>query len=873
MKVTELDNGLVVILQELDYAPVTAVTVSYGIGSIWESSGGFGMSHFCEHMMFKGSENYGSGKYWQLVQMNGGIANAYTSRETTVYYSAVPKSGLIDILKLEADRMLRSSMTEGDVRTERSVVLEEELLTQRDNPGGALDRLLYGTAFGDHPFGRPITGTAEDIAAFNRRKLMDFYREYYTPANAVISVVGDIRTAEVLDHIEELFGKHPEHEPSRPGLPKLPEQEEQRRAEMGHTSHLPRVSIGFRVPGADHPLSSALTLVSIYLASGRSSLFEELLVKPSMALDVSASTNTGSHTGLYTIHLILPENGDTAAAEEVVFSELDSIARNGIDSQRLQKLKKRRTARGIITDANPLSRSRRFATGSTKFSDPFFYWKSIAACGKVDAEAVKEAASTLLVRKRSSVAVLRPSRGSDASVPASGVGFREGEPDLKPPAGQLPESVDVPDRLLQPSNASVADGVREVLMDNGLRLILKRDDSFPVVSFGFSCRMGSNFEPSGLTGLSEITSEAMLYGTADQDSIRFNARLEDLGTGLNFSSTNEYAGGIITSLSTDVSTALSVISDLLRRPAFRSGDIEAVKNDAISSLEEWLKSPVGAAMESFSRQSTDPEERSSVPTVESLSGISRDDVADFHRRYCRPCRTVLVVVGRFREEQMETSVKNHFGDWEEPGLPAESAARVQNSDKSSTERIPLKGREQIAVLAGTPAPPRLHSDSYAVSLLNSILGEGIGSRLGRNIRQPGLSYSANSIYIPLAERGRLVALVLTSPASYGEAFSRLREEIRDLRKKRVSESELRLEKAAAIGRQEFSMMKYDSIAQILLSYASLGLPLDHDRFTLREIAGLSRDHLREAAEKWLGGEIKYISIAGGIPEKDEDETD
>ncbi|MBD3277165.1 MAG: hypothetical protein GF388_02600, partial [Candidatus Aegiribacteria sp.] len=765
---------MTVLLQDLDYAPVAAVTVSYGIGSIWESPGNYGMSHFCEHMMFKGFESYGSGKYWQMVQMNGGIANAYTSRETTVYYSAIPKSGLKDILKLEADRMLNSNMTAEDVRTERSVVLEEELLTQRDNPGGALDRLLYGTAFGGHPFGRPITGTAEDIASFNRKKLMDFYEEYYIPANAVLSVVGDIDTAEVLDYMEELFEDHTRHEPSRPRLAKLPEQAEQLRAKIQHSSHLPRISIGFRVPGANHPLSPALMLISIYLASGRSSRFEELLIRPSVALDVSASTNTGSRTGLYTIHLILSENGDAAEAEETVFSELERIADKGIEDEKLQKLKKRRIARGVITDANPLSRSRRFATGFTKFSDPFFYWKSIAACSEVDVETIREAASTFLTRKRSTLAVLSPLEDSDVMVPPSNGGFREGEPDLTPPAGQRPDSVEVPDKLLKPSNTSVANGVREILMNNGIRLILKKDDSFPIVSFGFSCRMGSNYEPPNLTGLSEVTSEAMLYGTKELDSIRFNARLEDLGTGLNFSSTNEYAGGVITSLSADADTALSVISDLLRRPAFRSGDIEAVRKDAISSLEEWLKSPVGAAVESFSRQSTEPEERSSVPTVESLSRISRGDVVDFHHRYCRPARTVLVVVGRFREDQIKASVKKQFGDWKDPALPAESAARVQNNGQSSTERIPLSGREQIAVLVGTPAPPRLHSDSYAVSLLNSILGEGVGSRLGRNIREPGLSYSANSIYIPLAERGRLVALVLTSPVSYREALSRLR---------------------------------------------------------------------------------------------------
>ncbi len=136
---------------KLGYAPVAAMNITYGVGSVWESPGTRGYSHLAEHLMFRGSKNFGPGEYWRVVQCNGGIANAYTSRDITVYYSIVPLKGLATLLELEADRMFDCSLRAEDVISERAVILEEELMTERDDPDGCLDALLYSTALGSHP--------------------------------------------------------------------------------------------------------------------------------------------------------------------------------------------------------------------------------------------------------------------------------------------------------------------------------------------------------------------------------------------------------------------------------------------------------------------------------------------------------------------------------------------------------------------------------------------------------------------------------------------------------------------------------------------------------------------------------------------------
>lgn len=862
VRIEKLENGLTVVLQELGYSPVAAVCLVYRIGSLWETPQTRGLSHFCEHMMFKGSAKFGSGKYWQIVQRNGGLANAYTSRDITVYYSVMPKAGLNDVLELEADRMRNCSMTAVDVASETAVVLEEELLTNRDDPGGSLDSLLYGRAFDSHPYGKPITGTPEDIRSFSREKLHEFYRNFYSPENAVISVVGDIDCEAVLKQIEKLFCRNSGHTAVKPSVAVDPPRTAQVRTELVHPSYLPRLSIGFRVPEGNHEVSAALSLISIYLASGRSSRFEKLLVKPSLALDITVSTNTLIMPGLWIARALLPQGGSVTEVEEIIFRELDRIKREGIDRDVLQILKKRREAWSVISDADPLGRARRFSTGFAKFNDPYYYWNSIKACNEVNEDDIRSAASMYLRKDSSTISVLKPSDTCTVKPPEKATS--SSKTDLVPPTGQEPSEIDIPERLLRAPDISVSDNSKDIMLDNGIRVLLKRDTSFPIVSIGFSCSMGSNREPAGLTGLSEITAETMMYGIPGEDSIEFNARLENLGTSVDFSSTSDFAGGIITSLSRDAEEVLSVISDMLIRPAFRQTDIDSVRTDAVSTLEEWVKSPVGAAMNSFSRQSTDPPERAAVPTRESLEALTRANIVDFHRRSCRPSGTVIVAVGSFQESAILRLIKKYFSDWKEPEYPQYEIAKVSNQKDSSEMRINLEGREQIAVLIGSPAPPRLHNDSYAISILSGILGEGIGSRLGRNIRETGLSYHVSSLYIPLTNRGRFLALLLTSPSAFPVAFKKLKRELKDLTEKAVSNNELRLEKASYIGRRELGTMKYSTITHILLTYAAMDLPLDHDRYTMQKVSELTDEDIRLAAEKWLGSEITYTSVAGGL---------
>ncbi len=862
-----LENGLTLVHQELPYSPAAAVVVGYRAGQLYESAGTWGLSHFCEHMMFKSTGRHGPGEYWSLVQRNGGSANAYTTSDMTVYYARVPSAGLREMLELEADRMTGCLMKPSELLAERKVVLEEELMTDRDSPSGALDAALHREVFRAHPYGRPITGTREDILRFTPESAKEFYRRFYGPSGAVLCMVGSAPLEEVEGEARRLFGRLE----GGAGTPEPPEpeppQEAPRRVGITHPSHLARLLIGFRAPPAGHPDGMMMSLLAVHLSAGRSSRFEELLVKPGLVLDVAASGNSRVQSGLFTVSAVVSPGVDPERVSDIVWREIRALAEEGLPEERVAELRSRRISWAAISDSEPSGRARRLAAGHAGYGNPMLFWEATRTIAGTTPEDLRRIASDWLVPEGATTAVLTPA-GEGAVFPGEPASGREGEKDLEPPEVLLPSTVDVPDRLLARPETSVSDGAVEHELGNGLRLICRRDASFPVVSLGFSFPMGSCVEPPELAGLSEVTAESMLWGTRGEDSIEFHARLENLGSGIDISALDELAAGFTSVLPRDLGTAVSVMSDLLRGPALRADDVSRVIEETVSSISEWRSRPVGLAMDSFAEASTEPAEAAGVPSEETLRAITARDVSAHHRACCRPSGTVVTAVGDMDPEELLSMIERGLGDWTDPEEPAACACERTNAPESRRLIRPLPGREQAAILLGSKAPPREHPDHHAFLLLNAILGEGLGSRLSRTVREShGLAYHVSSLYLAMSGRGRLVTLLLTGEEGVERSLGLLSGELESLTEEPVTESELRLEKAGLAGRHAMTGMSYRSLCRALLVQAALDLPEDHDRRTLAGLLEVTPEEMLEAARRWMGDGVRYLSMAGGVRER------
>ncbi len=286
---TMLGNGLKVLLVESPKAPVATIQIWYKVGSRNEVLGRAGLSHMLEHMMFKGTPRHPKGTFSRTIRKNGGNDNAFTSQDFTAYFENLAADRVELALELEADRLRDLLLDEKEFQTERQVVKEERRLRTEDDPQAFLVESLFAQAFMVHPYHWPIIGWFADLDAMTIEDLKRHYDTYYSPNNATLVIVGDVKTDDLMPRIRELF----ETIPRAPDPPQKtaaePEQRGERRIIVKRPAQLPFVMAGYRVPNFRSPDSYPLMVLQSILSDGKSSrLYRNLVYEKKLALAVGA---------------------------------------------------------------------------------------------------------------------------------------------------------------------------------------------------------------------------------------------------------------------------------------------------------------------------------------------------------------------------------------------------------------------------------------------------------------------------------------------------------------------------------------------------------------------------------------------------------
>ncbi len=271
VKKFRLDNGLLVLLKEIHSAPIISQWLWYRVGSRNELPGRTGISHWVEHMQFKGTPAYPAGVLDRAISRVGGFWNAMTSFDWTAYYETLP-AGEIDLaLRLEADRMQNSSFEADDVEAERSVILSERQ-GHENSPFFRLAEAVQKKAFGGHPYGHEVIGEPEDLRTIHREDLVEHYRTYYKPGNALLSMAGAFEIDSMQARIAEVYGAVPAGPPPPPTPAALPNPAMgEQRLNVEGPGETTFYQVLYRSPGAGHPDFFPL-IVTSSLLTGPTSL-------------------------------------------------------------------------------------------------------------------------------------------------------------------------------------------------------------------------------------------------------------------------------------------------------------------------------------------------------------------------------------------------------------------------------------------------------------------------------------------------------------------------------------------------------------------------------------------------------------------------
>lgn len=335
-----LDNGLTLCLMENHLSPVVATALIYRVGTRDESAEEAGAAHFLEHMMFKGSEHFGAGDIDRLTQAMGGSNNAFTSHDSTLYYFTFAADRWQQALTIEADRMAGLSLDTEEVNSERQVILEEIAMYEGD-PWDALDQKVAKALYGAHPYGAPVLGTRQSLAALDASALADFHRRHYRPANAVLVVAGDVE-GDAVAAVGERFGHlNGEAAATRCAVRPRETMADGPRRIVCRQGEVARLIMSLPIPeatAAEHPL---LALLAAVLGTGRSSRLHRALVDGAeLCTWVTAEIHETLEPGQLQIALEVMSGVDPQRVEERLLAEIDLLRREGPRADELERARR-----------------------------------------------------------------------------------------------------------------------------------------------------------------------------------------------------------------------------------------------------------------------------------------------------------------------------------------------------------------------------------------------------------------------------------------------------------------------------------------------------------------------------------------------------
>ncbi len=838
-----LVNGLRVIIVRNALAPVVTTQINYLAGSNEAPDGFPGMAHAQEHMMFRGSPGLSADQLAAISAGMGGKFDADTQQSVTQYAFTVPGKDLDVALHIEAIRMAGVLDSEALWERERGAI-EQEVAQDLSSPDYVFYTRLLTEMFKGTPYAHDPLGTRASFNQTTGAMLRAFYDKWYTPNNAVLIIVGDVRPEQALAKVRALFGGIPVRPlAKRPVIHLEPVQAQTLRLDTDQPYGTAVIS--FRMPGYDSIDYAAAEVLSDVLSSERGELYG--LVPQGSALSASFSLSTFRQSGLGFAVSTFPKDGDAKALLEQMRHILGNYAKKGVSPDLVTVAKKREMAAAEFqkNSVSGLASIWSQAVAVEGLASPDDGVRAIQAVTVAD---VNRVARQYLDFDHAISAILTP-QTSGKPVVARGFGGKESFAPKQVKAVKLPAWAENDlNRLTIP--ASTVHPVVTVL-PNGLKLIVQTESISPTVSiYGHIDNKPDLEQPVGQEGVNDVLGQLFSYGTKTLDRVAFQEALDaiaaDESAGTDFS---------LQVMKNNLHQGIRLLADNELHPALPEAAFNIIRRQVAAAVAGELQSPgylTNRALHAELFPKQDPTLREATP--ESVSSLSIDDVENYYRHVFRPDLTTIVVIGDVVPEQVKAEIEKYFGAWTAVGPKPETQLPGVVPNKPSTTRVPDASRVQDQViLAETLAINRFDPDYYALELGNHVLGGAFyATWLYRDLREKrGLVYYVDSSFQVGKTRAVYLVNYASDPSSVVKARAIVVRDLGQMQNAPVSASDLRRAKTLLLREVSLSEASVDHIAAGLISRAVLGLPLDEPTRAARRYIRLTARQVQAAYVKWI----------------------
>ena len=818
VEVHSFGNGLQLLVLPEHSSPVASVQFWVRSGSVHEGKHlGSGISHLIEHLVFKGTARYGAGEAARAVQEAGGQLNAYTSYERTVYLADVPAEGLATAVDVLADLVFRPLFPEGEFEREKEVI-RREIAMGRDDPRRVLVEELFACAYQTHPCRHPVIGL---LGAFNALTLEDvraFHAARYAPNNVFIVIAGDVDPQVAREWVGRATADLAAGAVPACPLPAEPAQVAPRRRLVSFATDVARIEMAWHIPAQTHPDTPALDLLGRILGQGQSSrLFRKVREEQGLAHDIGAGAYSPGFEGLFFVDGEC-DPAQREAFEAAALAEVAGLVRDGIGPAELDNARQcvlsdffqgMETTQGLAAQLG----ASWLLTGATDF--PVRYVTGLRA---VTVERVRAAAATYLVPDGLTCLHMVPAGEPAASRPA-----RPG--DARPP-------------------------LREVVLANGLRLLLGPDRRLPMVSVQAAFRGGAAVDPAGKAGLSAWMAAGWWKGTARSSAAELAARIEERGGRFGGGSGSNATAAGIHVLAADLRLACATLAEVMAGPAFPADAMERERASLLAAARESERHPLRRAFLEARRRlfRGTPYAEPLGGTVASLAALQPDDPAAGHRAAVCGHNGVLGVFGDFDPDAAAGWFAESFAV-----LPAgqdvfAGAGWRMPDDAPAPVDIALD-KEQAVLVVAYPTLGLYDPDDTALDLLDEACGD-MASRFFLRIRErQGLAYYVAPFQTKGWRAGAFGFYLGTSADKLDHAEAEVRDEIALLARDGLDSAEL--ERARQTWRGKFLLHGQSAEARGHRTVVDslLGFGADHAERQLQEVAVFPAAGLQAACER------------------------
>ncbi len=831
-----LDNDLTVLVQSMPSNEVISIYAYVKTGSATEGKYmGTGISHFVEHLLFKGTSKRPVGVIPQEIKALGGVINASTSLDYTVYTLDLPKGTFQAGLDILSDMLMNSVFDPAETEKERQVI-HGEMRLYYDQPERRLSTDVFKNVYISHPYRYPVIGYETLFDSITRDDLYEYYRSQYIPNNIILSIAGAVDSQDIMPLITQAFKDFkPRAYPLRNISPE-PDQISKRYFEEYYQTPLYRFSLAYQGVALTDPDLYALDVLAMALGTGQGSrLYQDIYKKKRLVKSINCMNFTPQDKGVFEIEGVMDAD-HLHEVTEAVDAIIKDIKGQGLLAQELAKTKRQVLSQFIFSNQTSSSLAHRAATDEAMTGDRDFSRQYVEAVKNITNDDIKRVATRYLRDSALSVTVLKP----------------------KAAQSKAREKV----------KGTLDNNITKLVLDNGLTVLLKEDHRAGVVAFHAAAHGGIRQETPEKNGISQLFSQMWTKGTKNRSEADMIRDVESRGASVGgFAGRNSF-GLSMQVLSDDLTFAVDLLADLIDGPLLSFHAMQEEKEKQYTAIEQRDEDVRESTLMLLRKTlyTKPPYNMDSLGSKASVQNITLPDVKDFYKQYVRPNNMVISIFGDFNLADLKARVQRVFGRFKRGDVHL----KVSDEDaiKETRHNEQVLDKEQAMVMYGFLAPPVASPDRWPMEISDTALAGGLSGRLFVKVRdQLGKAYTVASYYIPGTDSGKIVLFVLTTNEKIDSVKEIIQKELEDLANAPMSDVELKNVKMYTQATYKMALSTPAALGSTSTLNELYGLGYAfHEEFE-RRIEEVTADDVRRVAKKYLNIHQAAIVVSLGTSAK------